>query len=344
MEKVAVVGVGQGFYRAPATISITKRQNNVSLDKGWRSSWQIHCRGAAKNGKHKITAITRANSTSTSKLPAAMEVEIVNYDNQASLVDALRGQEALVITMSTRAPSEHQMKLIEAAAVANVPWVLPNEYGYDITHPGLFKDIPIGEKHAAFRERVEQLGKSSWIGITCGFWYELSLAAGPHFYGFDIPNRSVTFFDDGNTRINTSSMPQCGRAVANLLGLKILPFDAGDGSACISHYKNRFVFVSSFKVSQRDMLDSLMRATKTELGDWTINRETSVDRYESGVQEFKKGNFHGFAQLMYTRVFYKDGCGDFEASRGLQTGVLGLPEEDLDEYTIMALQKEQVPM
>lgn len=298
-----------------------------------------------KIGKHKITAITRADSTSTSTVPAGVEVKKVDYDNQASLVEALRGQEALVITMGARAPPEPQMRLIEAAAAANVPWVLPNEYGYDSSHPGLFDDIPIGEKHAAFREHVRRLGRSSWVGITCGFWYEYSLAAGPHFYGFDLGKRSVTFFDDGNTRVNTSTLPQCGRGVAGLLGLKILPDDEDDdGSACLSRYKNRFVYVSSFNVSQKDMLDSLMRVTDTELSDWKITHEPSVDRYKAGVEDFKKGDFYGFARLMYTRVFYQDGSGDFEASRGLQNGVLGLPKEDLDEYTEIALQKEQMKL
>lgn len=59
------------------------------------------------------------------------------------------------------------------------------------------------------------------------------------------------------------------------------------------------------------------------------------------MREFEKVNFLGFAQLMYTRVFYRDGGGDFETSRGLQNGVLGLPEEDLDEYTKIAVRKAQ---
>ena len=45
---------------------------------------------------------------------------------------------------------------------------------------------------------------------------------------------------------------------------------------------------------------------------------------------------------MYTRVFYPDGGGDFEASRGLQNDVLGLPKEDLDEFTKIAVQMPQV--
>lgn len=297
-----------------------------------------------KVGKHKVTAVTRADSASTSTVPAGVEVKKVDYDDQASLVEALRGQDALVIIMGARAPPQPQMRLIDAAAAANVPWVLPNEYGYDNTHPGLFKDIPIGEKHAGFRAHIEKLGKSAWIGVACGFWYEYSLAAGPHLYGFDLPNRAVTLFDDGLTRINTSTMPQCGRGVASLLGLKVLPDDGHDTSPCLSRYRNRFVYISSFNVSQRDMLDSVMRVTDTTVSDWKINHEPSVDRYEAGVREFGKGSFLGFAQLMYTRVFYRDGGGDFETSRGLQNGVLGLPEEDMDEYTKIAVQKAQQQM
>ena len=293
-----------------------------------------------KAGKHKITAITRVDSPST--VPAGVEIKRIDYANQASIVEALQGQEALVITMGARAPPEQQTKLIEAAAVANVPWVLPNEWGYDISDPGLCKDIsPIGEKHAQYREQIEQLGKSSWIGVTCGFWYEYSLSYGPHTYGFDFKNSTVTFFDDGNTHINTSTFKQCGRSVAKLLALKILPDDANDRSPYLAHYRNRFIYISSFNVSQRDILNSVMRVTGTTLNDWKIEHEPSTSRYKAGVEAFQKGDFLGFARLMYSRVFYQDGSGDFEASKGLQNDVLGLPKEDLDEHTKIAVQMAQ---
>ena len=78
-----------------------------------------------RTGKHKVTAITREDSTSV--LPPSVNARKVNYDNQSSLVEALQGQDALVITMSVAAPPEEQNKLIEAAAAEGVPWVLPNE-------------------------------------------------------------------------------------------------------------------------------------------------------------------------------------------------------------------------
>ena len=102
-------------------------------------------------------------------MPTGVEVKKVDYDDQASLVEALQGQDALIITMGIRAPPDQQTKLIEAAAEANVSWVLPNEYGYYSADPGLRKDIPLGEHHAKYREQIEKLGKSSWIAVTCRY-------------------------------------------------------------------------------------------------------------------------------------------------------------------------------
>ncbi|KAF8946229.1 hypothetical protein BGZ46_005835, partial [Entomortierella lignicola] len=82
-----------------------------------------------KTGKHKITAITRQGSANV--VPAGVIVKKVDYNNQESLVEALKGHEVLIITMSVMAPPEEQTKLIDAAAAAGVPWVLPNEFGGD---------------------------------------------------------------------------------------------------------------------------------------------------------------------------------------------------------------------
>jgi len=51
------------------------------------------------------------------------------------------------------------------------------------------------------------LGKSSYIALSTGFWYEWSLAI-PAAYGLDFANRSMTFFDEGETKILTSTWPQ----------------------------------------------------------------------------------------------------------------------------------------
>ncbi|KAJ7713884.1 hypothetical protein B0H14DRAFT_3119022 [Mycena olivaceomarginata] len=244
-----------------------------------------------KTGKHH-TAITRADSTS--KIPAGVE-------DPASLVEALRGQDALIITMSVMSPPGQSAKLIEAAVVANVPWALPNEYGFDPTEKKMGEDVMLGPGKQADRDLIEKLGKSSWVGITCSFWYEYSLSAGPSTYGFDFENLSVTFIDDGTTKINTTIWPQTALTVARLLRLKVLPDDASDKGATLSQFRKQ--------AGPEDMLESVLRVTGTKENDWKIEHDT----HEGGDQR-------GFGKLLYTRAFYPDG-------------------EDLDEFTRIAVDR-----
>lgn len=120
-----------------------------------------------KAGNHKITAITRQDSKST--FPEGINVARVNYDDEASLVQALKGQDALVITLSAMAPHDLQARLVKAAAEANVPWILPNEWSPDGANEALQKDLAMLFKpKTEIRELIEKLGKSSWIAVNTG--------------------------------------------------------------------------------------------------------------------------------------------------------------------------------
>lgn len=283
-----------------------------------------------KIGKHKITAITREGSTN--KIPEGVQVKKVNYDDQASLVEALKGYDVLVITMAVTAPPEQQSKLIEAAAAAEIPWVLPNEFGGDGLNEEVGKEVLIGPPKKKIRDQIEELGKSSWIGIACGFWYEYSLGITAS-YGFDFKSRTVTFYDDGNARLNTSTWPQTGRSVANLLSLKVLPTDENDKSPSLSNFRNKFIYVSSFSLNQKEMFESVLRVTGDSRDDWKVDREPVKERYQAGVEALQSGNRIGFVKLLYARAFYPDEPGNFETSRGLDNDKLSLPTEDLDEFT-----------
>jgi hypothetical protein len=284
-----------------------------------------------------VTAITRVDSSSV--IPDGVKVAKVNYDDQSSLVTALQGQDVLIITMSVSAPKDQQMKLVDAAAEAGVPWVFPNTWGFDLANESFSNDAFLGPGYKAIEKRIEDAGKSSWIGIVSGFWYEFSLGGSADRYGFDFENQTVVFVDDGNTLINTSTWPQSGRAVANLLALKTYPDGDDDKSITLSSFKNKFVYMSSFCISQKDMFDSVLRVTNTKAEDWKISYENSKERYDSGIKLMKEGNMAGFARAMYTRGFYPDGSGNFEKTKGIQNDVLGLPKEDLDEFTKIAIER-----
>jgi hypothetical protein len=292
-----------------------------------------------KTGKHVVTALTRASSAS--ELPDGVEVKKIDYDHPSSIVEALRGQDAFIITMGAMAPKDLEPKLIEAAAEANVPWVFPNAWGFDTANEVLSKEVLVGDEKRKNQELVTKLGTSSWIAVSTGFWYEWSLAirAG---YGFDFAKRALTLFDDGETRICTSTWPQVGRAMASLLSLPIHKDGEEDHKPCLDQFKNGCVYISSFTVSQKDMLESVLRVTHTSLDDWTVTKEPSHARYAAGLEQLKKGDRMGFTRALYTRVFYPDDSGNVEKTRGLQNEVLGLPKEDIDEFTKIAIERSKV--
>ena len=239
--------------------------------------------------------------------------------------------------MGVMAPQDTQSKLIKAAAEAGVKWVMPNEWGYDKANPGLIKDITIGGSAQGTCDEIEGLGMS-WIGFVCSFWYEFSLGGGTVRYGFDFKDRQVIFFDDGNTPINTSTWPQCGRGVASLLSLKVLPDDENDKSTTLSQFRNSQCRISSFLVSQKDMFESVKRVTGTTDKDWKISSEPSEERYQKAKKALFAGDRASFAVQMYTRVFFQNGDGNYEKAHGLANEALGLPNEDLDEYTKKAIE------
>jgi hypothetical protein len=97
-------------------------------------------------------------------------------------------------------------------------------------------------------------------------------------------------------------------------------------------------------VNQKEMLESLLRVTGTEESDWTITKEPTEERYANGIKEMKEGSRAGFAKMMYTRVFYPDGCGNTEHKKDAVNSLLNLPKEDIDEATKSAIEFSKTPI
>jgi hypothetical protein len=288
-----------------------------------------------KTGKHNVTALTRADSATA--VPEGVKSAIIDYGNQSTMVDALKGKDCLIITMSVMAPQDSQTKLLRAAAEANVPWVLPNEWGNDYADDSRGKEMFVGLGIVNARNLIVELGKSNYVAICCGFWYEYSLGVSRLCYGFDHRNKTVTFYDEGNTKIDTSTWSLVGKAVASLLSL---PVESNSGPS-VSDWKNKPLRVCSFSVSQKDMYESVKRVTGTSDKDWTITYEPVQQRYQDGLKEFDggKGSRRGFAKLLYARGFFTDGAADFVTRNGRDNDKLGLPEEDLDAATKIGVER-----
>ena len=207
---------------------------------------------------------------------------------------------------------------------------MPNGYGGDIDNIQLGEEMMQGPMLKANRDEIERLGMQ-WITVCCGFWYDYSLAGGEARFGFDFGKRSLTIYDDGNTKNSTSTLSQVGCAVAKVLSLKELPDDENDKSLTLSGFFNKAVYIKSFVVSQNDIFESVKRVTGTTDADWTVTQEATKKRYEDGLAHVKGGNMAGFSKMLYARAFYPDDPNDFAAKA--QNELLGLPDESLDEST-----------
>ena len=314
--------------------------SNIAIVGAGGRSGTFMVEALVSGGKHKVTAITRPDSKAA--LPSGLHgVKKVDYSSHQSLVDALQGQDVLIITMAVFAPKDTQTKLIDAAVEAGVPFIMPNEWGGDrntINNEQAGKDVFLGEGIRNIRAYIEKVGgdKTRWISLACGFWYEFSLAGTEARYGFDFDKKEVTFYDDGNNRITTSTWPQVGRAVASLLSLNVLPKDENDAQPFLGQWTNGTVFVSSFRISQREMLASVLRVTGDSEKDWTIKHEAVEERYKRGLGMMQKGEMVGFGILLYARYFFDDVSK--VATKKDDNGKLGLPEESLDDATMVGVE------
>lgn len=288
-----------------------------------------------KTGKHTVTAISRIGSQTV--LPKGVEVAAVDYDSEESLVKALTGQQFLIISLALQAPPDTQAKLVNAAGKAGVSWIMPNGYGNDPTNESIITDSLTKKSLHDGIKLVEDNGVSSWVMMVSQFWYEYSLTVGDMAWGFDFNKRKVTFFDDGETKINTTTWQQCGRAAAALVSLKVLPEDENDKSITLSHWRNKPLFIASFLISQRDMLNSVERVMGTTDADWEISYEPSKARWERGRKAMSPSDRTGFVTQLYARGHFPNGDANLEKMHGLASDLLGLPKEDLDEATKRAV-------
>jgi hypothetical protein len=102
---------------------------------------------------------------------------------------------------------------------------------------------------------------------------------------------------------------------AVIYSLKVFPDDENDKSPCLVNFRNNFVDISSFNVSQKDMLDSVVRVAGTSEKDWKADYEDVKERYKNRMEEFKKGSVMSFAKLLYSRVFSRTGAATMRQQR-----------------------------
>jgi hypothetical protein len=227
-------------------------------------------------------------------LPSSVTVVKVDYDDISNLKDALLNHDILIITLSVTTPPSIHSNLVTAASAAGIRYIIPNAYGFDFRNPALIRDIDAAGLAHSYFSQIENLGMMHF-SLVCGFWYEWSLGVSS-FYGIDVTAKKVMFYDEGETKMNTSTWELCGNAVAGIVGLPIEELE--------TKWRNKSFYVSSFRVNQREMLESVQRVLGQRDGEeWEVEYQTSKERYEQSMQEMREGDHMAFARGKFALLF-----------------------------------------
>ena len=84
-------------------------------------------------------------------------------------MEALKGQQALIISLSVFAAQDSISKLVQAAAKAGVRYVLPNWWGHDGANDKLCEDTMLSARRDSIIAEIKSLGVSSYVFLVCSF-------------------------------------------------------------------------------------------------------------------------------------------------------------------------------
>lgn len=128
-------------------------------------------------------------------------------------------------------------------------------------------------------------------------------------------------------KFNVMNLDTVALAIARLFSL---PISSSIGPS-LDDFENRFVYVSSFRVSQRDIFEAIQGATRTMDADWAVTYTDVQDFIDEGTKRLARGDFTGMSNLLPGMTMKEGAGGDYESSRGLGNEALELLKEDLDE-------------
>lgn len=267
---------------------------------------------------HQVNVITRSSSNIT--VPENVTLHRGDYNDEAFLATALKDQEVLIAALTFGA-YDAQTPLFRAAAAAKVPWIVPCEFGAD-PKASLNDHISLMKAKKPYRDLVEELGVSSWIGVVNGLWFDYVMRFGAFGLGIDAKARTASFFDDGNTKTNFTTLRRVGESLAAVLGW---PEDE------LAKLRNDWVYFSSFHITQREIWAAAMRATGTEESDWTVSARPSEEVVKECKEQIANGAGMAPAQQLLMALTLGKGIGGDYQEKVLDPKRLGLEPESLDE-------------
>lgn len=121
-----------------------------------------------------MTAVLRESSKASFE-PAQKVVRVSDDYPENELVEAFKGQDAVVLSLSFEMLSQAK-RIARASITAGCHWFIPSTYGANLEDPRA-QLFPASVPHQQAVEDLRELQKGredwSWTQISCGPWVEL---------------------------------------------------------------------------------------------------------------------------------------------------------------------------
>ncbi|RSL68372.1 hypothetical protein CEP54_002860 [Fusarium duplospermum] len=258
--------------------------------------------------KFTIKVLKRAGSEST--FPEGTEVVEVDYASVDSLTAALKGQDAVVSTLTTLAAGA-QETLIDAAVAAGVKRFIPSEFGSNLDIPSV-RALPLfGAK-----------GKISYTFVYNSVFLDWGLA---HNFFVDFSKAEATLIDGGNAEFSTTSLDSVADAV---VGVASHPEET----------KNRVVYIQDAVLTQKKVLELAKKANPDKT--WTVKEAVLDDLINTANERLAKGllDWETFGAYLYRAIYDPASVAKFPKLDNELLGLKGKTDEEVYELIKAAAQ------
>ncbi|KAK0733177.1 hypothetical protein B0T26DRAFT_866501 [Lasiosphaeria miniovina] len=215
-----------------------------------------------------ITVLTR---TGGANYPPDVQVKVVDYSSQDSLVPALAGVDAVVSSLTPRG-GDAQANTLAAAVTAGVRFFLPSEFGLASSNAALNRDFPNWAAKVAVQQQLAALRAAGTIDYAL-LYVGLFLHWGMQGMLVDLAGRRAELWDGGDTPISFTTVASIAAAVVAVLEGK-----AGDKVE---------LRVKDITLTQRRLLELSVQAVGLE--GWVVTTYDTVQAHAKAKENAKVG-------------------------------------------------------
>lgn len=159
-----------------------------------------------------MTLLSRSEKTDEA-LPVNVRRVAVDYNDKESLVNVLKGQDAVVSTVSMEAIPDQKL-IIDAAIQAGVRRFIPSDFGSLTTDPAA-SHLPHHINMVKIQNYLQsKSGQIEYTIFSIGAFTEFLVNSG---LAFDFEHKTARVWGDGTTRISTTSLNGAARAIVGAL-------------------------------------------------------------------------------------------------------------------------------